>query len=451
MVTQKSIVLLIIAAVLGIGAFWPDHALDPTGDLPMLPAMPVEQVKRIEITKGQLQKVVIEGEFDNFRVVHPYAGPADSLGIRPMLRALEDGVPMDLRIDEGSLEDYGVDDQNGILVELFAEGDDVPEVSFVVGQNVVGGSSFVRLKDSEVVYRAKVGGRHRYDREVADWRDRMVLSWEVETITDVELERLDGEDLHFQRVPEGVKSDGSTRFSDWELVQDRGFDVDQQSVTAIARNLAVLRSGEVLSADYDAGWDPPASEVTLRTLDGASVTLSFGRSALEGAAFVRLDPEGSVYRVAGSSLGPTLQPMLAWRNRSLFEISRTDIVSVTLEDMQGRRVLSQIEDGMWEVTEPRNVDADVKQVLFTVNTLRALRTDAIIDGVSLDEAGLLNPTQRLSMKLSSGVVLELVVGKSFNAGNGQLMHYVKRADSDVVMGLLDVQLQHMRKGFGRSD
>ena len=65
----------------------------------------------------------------------------------------EDGVRMDLRIDEGNLEDYGVDDQNGILVELFAEGVEVPKVSFVVGHNVVGGSSFVRLKDSDATVR----------------------------------------------------------------------------------------------------------------------------------------------------------------------------------------------------------------------------------------------------------------------------------------------------------
>lgn len=451
MLTRKNLALLAFTVLLGGAAMWPEGSLDATGDLPMLAVLPADQVHRIEITKGQLKKVVMEGELDGgFRVVSPYEGPADTLGLRPLLRALEDGVRMDLRIDEGNLEDYGVDDQNGILVELFSEGDEVPKVSFVVGHNVVGGSSFVRLKDSDMVYRAKVGGRHRYDREVSDWRDRMVLSWDVSIITDVELKRLDGEDLHFQRVPEGVLPDGTTKFSDWELVGDRGFSLDQKMVTAVARNLGVLRSGEVLSSDYDAGWDPPASEVTLRTLEGASVTLTFGQDALEMAAFVRLDSQGSVYRVGGSARAQTLSPQEAFRNRMMFDIAQSAIASVTLEDIEGRRVLTSIEDGLWEVTEPRNVDADVKQILFTVNTLRELRADGIVQ-VDLASAGLIDPTQRMSMKLHSGVVVELLVGRPFEAPNGQIMHYVKRGDSPVVYGLHILQLQHLRKGFGRSD
>ena len=238
--TPKSLVLLAVAVLMGLGALWPDNRLDPTRDLPSIPAFPAEEVHRIEITKGQLQKVVMEGQLEEgFRVLQPYQGPADTLGIRPMLRALEQGLAMDLRLDEGSLDDYGVDDQNGVLVELFAAGEDTPRVSFVVGNNVQGGSSFVRLKDSDVVYRAKVGGRQRYDREVSDWRDRMVLSWDFEALTDVELVRADGEPLHFQRAPAGVGSDGAVSFGPWELLQDLGFDLDQDGVTAMARSMAV--------------------------------------------------------------------------------------------------------------------------------------------------------------------------------------------------------------------
>ena len=453
--TQKTLILLAVAVLMGVGALWPDNRLDPTRDLPSIAAFPAEQVHRIEITKGQLQKVVIEGQLDEgFRVLQPYAGPADTLGIRPMLRALEDGVGMDLRLDEGSLDNYGVDDQNGILVELFAADEETPRVSFVVGNNVQGGSSFVRLKDSEVVYRAKVGGRQRYDREVSDWRDRMVLSWDIEALTDIELARIDAEPLHFQRVPAGVAPDGAVAFGPWELLQDRSYDVDQDGVTALARSMAVLRAGAVLSSDFDAGWDPPASQVTLRTVDGSSVTLSFGQDELEGAAFVRLDPTGSVYRVAGSARANSLLPRQAWLNRQLFQINSSSVASATLVDREGRRVLSLSDDGLWVLTEPRNVDTDSKQAMFTVNSLCDLRADFVIEA-SLEDAGLVKPSQTMTLKLSSGEVLELQVGSSFMEG-GRLMHFVKTADSPLIYALRDGAgtnsgLAHLRRGWGRAD
>ena len=93
MLTRKNLALLAFTVLLGGAAMWPEGSLDATGDLPMLAVLPADQVHRIEITKGQLKKVVMEGELDGgFRVVSPYEGPADTLGLRPLLRALEDGV-----------------------------------------------------------------------------------------------------------------------------------------------------------------------------------------------------------------------------------------------------------------------------------------------------------------------------------------------------------------------
>jgi hypothetical protein len=283
----------------------------------------------------------------------------------------------------------------------------------------------------------------------------MVLNWDWESITDIELDPAEGEALHFQRVPESVRSDGSTLFSDWELVQDRAFDLDQGAVTAMARNLSVLRSGAVLSAEFDAGWDPPASTMTLRTLDGASVTMSFGQDSVESAAFVRLDPSGSVYRVAGGAREATLQPQTWWRNRQIFDIPGSEVVSLTLVDIQGRRVLTRSEDGLWIITEPRNVDTDSKQAGFTVNTLRDLRADGIVE-VDLEDAGLVQPSQTITIELTSGAEVDLLVGRSFQDQQGRVLHYVKRSDGPIVYGLRDGRgtssgLSHIRRGFGRAE
>ncbi len=118
-------------------------------------------------------------------------------------------------------------------------------------------------------------------------------------------------------------------------------------------------------------------------------------------------------------------------------------------------MLTRSEDGLWIVTEPRNVDTDSKQAGFSVNTLRDLRADVIVS-IGLEEAGLSDPSQILTMELSNGDEVELIVGRSFQDQQGRLLHYVKRSDSPIVYGLRDGRgtnsgLSHIRRGFGRAD
>ena len=325
--TDKSKLLLVTAAVLGGLSFVQPDSFDPNADLPSLAQVNRADVSRIEITTGQEETVVMEGSLDDgFVVLAPYQAPADTIALRPLLALFErDKTRMDVAVDTGNLADYGLDDAQGVLVELFTDSDE-PAVSFLVGQDRPGGASFVRLPGSDTVYRGKVGSRARYARAPLEWRDKMVTQVPAGLVQEIRIEPIDGFTTVFERLPEGdIHSEASAKFGNWSCAQ-ADFPVDQKSIDALAKSLTELRAGRVLSPDFDGGFETPAVVAQVLMVDGAQITLTIGqRTAEGGAVFLKRSDRDEVYLVSGSLRDRLLRPILAYRNRILFNFERLDV------------------------------------------------------------------------------------------------------------------------------
>ncbi|HNC99576.1 MAG TPA: DUF4340 domain-containing protein, partial [Myxococcota bacterium] len=164
--TSKSWLLLVMA--LGIGLInLANVQTAPPEMVQVLPPVTPADVMRIEISspidKLTLQRTNTEkGSADAWQIISPVQAEADAAQISALLKLFAGGVKMEAKVDEGNLKNYGLDDQDAKVVELFgAEGPAL--FSVVVGRNTVGGTSFIRLPGTEEVYRADVGGRARYD------------------------------------------------------------------------------------------------------------------------------------------------------------------------------------------------------------------------------------------------------------------------------------------------
>lgn len=448
MFTQKTLLLLGLAAVLGLATLAPTGEVDPTADLPTLAGVDRDAVTRVEITQGQLEKVVILGSLkDGWRVTQPYDAPADAMLLRTLLNQLREPIVMDVRLDEGNLETYGLDDQTGVLVELFTDGES-PALSIVVGGDMPGGFSFVRLKDSEEVYRAKVGGRSRYARDTVEWQNRMAVQVEPELVAELTLSRPTGE-LRFWREVAGTNERGEARWSEWRLAQDPSVALNQEAVTDLVTSLSVVRAGSRLGADYDGGFDAPAARVELRLSDGSSRVMTFGaRQSAEGA-FVRVSGEDVVYAVAAPKRDAALRPLESLLDNRILSFAREDVASVRLEDGGVPVVLEAGGEQLWRVAEPKNVDADVKLILFSVNILADLRSDGVAKGVSLDDAGLTKPSQVITVRKKDGGVHTVEVGRAVPDDQGRLYFHVRVDGGDTVHLLRDQTLNRIRAGFGR--
>lgn len=453
--TTKSKLLLGAALLMGGLTLIPAQSLDPQSDLPALAKVERADVQRIEITVGQGETVVMEGNLEEgFQVVAPYSAPADTIALRPLLSIFErEKTRMDLAVDEGNLEQYGLDDAQGVLVELFADDPDTPAVAFIVGKDRPGGASFVRLPGSDTVYRGKVGTRARYARDPLDWRDKMVAQVPAGLVQEIRLQPLDGPELVFYRLPEGdMGTDESSHFGAWTS-DHQDYALDQKSVDAAVKSLAELRAGRIFSGDTDGGFAPPALTASLLMVDGEQLTFEFGSRLTEsGAAYVRRSDRDAVYLVSSAVRERLLRPAIAYRNRVMFSFLRVDVATYTLVDSLGTAVLAQDPNtNMWAFTQPANMDTDVLAVTQSINTLGELRADAIDPEISQADAGLEEPVAVLKVRFFNGGGTELWIGKQIDI-NGTPYTYIARPELLPLIYLVrSDSVSHLRAAFNRSE
>lgn len=448
MFTAKTRALFALAALLFLLNLLPSSQAELAVALPTLSALDKDAATRVEISKGQTEKMVLNKGANGWEILQPLQGPADAVSIRSLLTVFRDPVSMDLKVDEGNLETYLLDDQNGVLLEIFT-GQDTPAISVVVGGDAPGGTSFVRLKDSDVVYRAKVGSRARLDRDFEDWRNRMVVLEEAKSVTDIEIRRA-GDTLRFTRAAAlAMSDDDEATPGPWSYEEDPSFSPDQNTLNDLVASLTTLRAGRLLNSDFDGGFEPPAAIVTLTLQDGRVITLRFGTRDGEDGAYLRRDDAPGAYVVGGSRKEAVLRPLSAYRDLEIFHFDRTNIDTIRLVDSLVPTTLHQLPDGLWEVTEPARMDADVKVIFFAVNTLATLRGDRLAEPG--ESTGIDKPTMSLTIRLKSGDTEVLEVGARASDDQGRIFYAVRRVGSDRVYWLRDSTLARVRQGFNRAD
>ncbi|MDP2317172.1 MAG: DUF4340 domain-containing protein [Pseudomonadota bacterium] len=449
--TRRSLVMLAAVAVLAVLNLWGRGGIEVVDTLPVLPAVLSDDVVVVQISTP-IEKLRLEREstergtpgFDRWRIRTPLDFPADSAQLLAVLRTFAEGLPMDAFVDGGNHEDYGVDDQNGLLVELYAAGQDVPTVSVVVGKTAAGPSTFVRIPGAEDVYRADVGGRARYARPAAEWRDRVALEVDIASVVGLTLAR-GAETLRFTRGPSpGTDAEGKPKAGVWAL-PGAPFAVDAETIDIAIRTLARIRAAEIHNPDYDAGFDAPAAQATLTLADGTAQVVTLGSRVAEGAAYVRVTGRDEVFRTAPVVARVMTEPAEGFRDRRVLSFEREDVAALAYIDRGLTVVLEQSGDGAaWTITQPPNMDADQKQALLAANTLGSLRAAAIPADTRFDATG-----SRFEVRFRDGRSVALQLGQAERDAEDRPLVRVRASDREGVYLLRESTLTELRKAFGR--
>jgi hypothetical protein len=438
---------ILLAAVLALGALLAVPTRRNTGqeDLPSLAAVNLEDVTRIVLTRAG-QPTVMEKEEDRWFLRQPLQAAADTASIRSLIRGFTKPVPMDLRVDEGNLEDYQLDDSNNVTVELFTDGTE-PTVAFVMGKDLAGGSSLLRLRDAEAVYRARVGGRHRFDREATDWRDRTLLDLDSGRVVGLSL-IAGGHDLTFTRDLQPGEGDAEPTASPWRLADDPAFPVDQPTVTAVVQAIARLRASELHAPDYGSGWDEPLVRCVLTLDDGTVASLSMVAAPDGEAALARVQGRDDVFRVARTWLERFAWPAAEFRDKAVFSFARDQVDSIALEE-GGHHVRIQQDLGthLWRVVEPVAMEAELRKTLATVNALSELRAERVSQGNEPVAAGLVPPHSRFTIGFIDGSTHVLEVSAPFQTEDGQKLVYAQADEQLPIYELSFDTLTRLRGAF----
>lgn len=442
----KNRVLLAVAAVLLALNLVGGGAGSAREDLPSLPAVAPRDVTRIRISNPVESLTLIrtatgkdEQDPDTWRIAEPLDFPADASQVRTLLRAFGPGVEMEARIDEGNLEDYGLDDQSGRLVELYTVGD-TPTLSVWVGKTASGTSTFVRLPGSRTVYRADLGGMQRFYRAAAEWRDKWVIEVDRNAVRALVVRR-GSETLRFRRL--SAPLDGSTDDPGTWTLDDVPFEADSAAIGEVVKAVTRLRAGDIHNPDYPGGFEAPAAVAELELEDGTRRQLTLGSAAEGSSAFVKVDGRDEVFRVAASVRRLLLQPVDAFRSRQVLSFLRAEVATVTLVDGGLTVVLRALDGGeRWEVAQPPNMDVDQRQARFTVNTLATLRAAGVPSDRSFAPTG-----TRFIVGLRDGRTLTLEVGATERDPEDRPV--VRVRSDDGVWWIPASQLSQLKRAFGR--
>lgn len=420
--------------------------------LPELSALDRKTATRIEISRVT-EKMIVEkqgeGEEARWRITAPIQADADQILVRTLLTAFRKTVPIDIKVDEGELEPYGLDPGTGIIVEIW-EGAGKPSVSFTVGNDAPGGSTFIRISGDESIYRARVGSRRLYDRNPTDWRNKVLLDFSDEVVSGVGIRLGDGSGTVLRREPGSeLDKEGNAALGEWALEPAVPWRVDQLAVQAMVRGLGQMRAGAVLDPSFEGGFQSPAGTIEVVLTDGTRKELVVGSRKVEGGAFVKVTGQPEVFRVADPTVDRALVHTEDLRDKTLFDIDRGQIDTLALEDRQSNILLQQdLSNGMWRVLQPANMDVDVKLVLFAVNTLRELRADEVVE-TTPGAAGLTEPKARIIAHTLSGQDLVLEIGLETRDEAGRPCSFVRRAGESQVYLLRQTTVEKLKQGFGR--
>jgi len=402
-------------------------------ELPSLPAMLKDDINKIEISTAT-DKVILENKDGVWMMTAPFETKADRSRIKSLILNFRKAIPMDALIDTNEEEKYGLDAGNAIIIELWTSGA-AATASFLVGNDAAHGSSFVRLSGSDSIYRARVGGRRRYDLSATDWQNQQVFDVNLEDFTSLTVRMANNEAYQV------VRENG------WKLLPAQNEDLNEDRIDRAIKSLVMLRIGERVEQTSFT----PAVIFELSDINGQKL---IAQSSLpeDGAAFLKLEGKDEVYKVASPAIERFLQGASWFVDRRVIKLNtRAEIDMIGFKTVAQEIVLQQdLSTGFWNVVKPKNIDLDMREIFFMANTLASLEAEKKIVSSEQYEAYFERPAVTVSILTLMGAVTSIEISELIEVDG--VKGYLCRDKEQQTMFLISPEsAETIVTGFGQAD
>ena len=241
--------------------------------LPVIEGVSKDDISRFELTQLG-QKIRFEKEIGTWMIKAPFVAKADQSRVKALLLQFRKSISMDVMLERGEEERYGLDASHSIVMEVWTADTKEPTISFTLGNDAAAGSTFVRLSKSDQVYRARIGGRHRYDFPHDQWKNQVLFDFSLQELQQLEVAT---ENLQYTLYKEENR---------WKMDPHPGWVMDQDKTQKVLTRLGTLRIGRVYPEAL------PRVDATLRFV-GESLSKE-ARLAVDDSAIVE---KGSAIKV----------------------------------------------------------------------------------------------------------------------------------------------------------
>jgi hypothetical protein len=232
---NKKEILLITLAIVVLTGYLVTRKTDRTEyKLPDFPAISPSDISALEISRKD-STIRIE-KTDTGWVIQPNQFPADKGKLDEMLNALDRFSLTALVSESGNLTRYELDDDHKIRIRAWAGNDLKRDLEMGKAASTYQ-HTFVRLPDTPQVYHALGNLRTQFDQTVKNLRNKIVMSFQPEDITEISI-IMGGKPTKLVKSEPASESDPKTDAS-WKT--DRGQPADMAAVNRILGALSHLR------------------------------------------------------------------------------------------------------------------------------------------------------------------------------------------------------------------
>ena len=403
--------------------------------LPVIDAILRTDIDKVALT-SMGNTITLEQKNGEWIEVAPLSGLADIARINSMILNFRNAIPMDVLIEtdpEHGGKTYGLDSSNSITVELWRVGLDDPSISFLVGNDAGQGTSFVRVSGDKSVYRANVGGRRRFAYSASDWLNQRVFQVQVSDLASIQVASAAHPSYTLQNGEE------------WSVIGATS-PVDVSRLVKALQDVLLVRIGSVDDETPAQSKEVPWLEMLLVTKDNVRIPVRVERPQ---SRQTQIEVNGKRYQV------PVL-PFEHFTNGSNYFMDKRVFPVRSREELDLIRYTTAITDiiiqqdlsnGFWKVLQPSNVDLEMRDAFFMVNTLSTLSSIA-----EVPETSLAGKTPRLTLEIRrlKGDVMRLKVFEPYDqAGVQGYLCQVDGMDSAFIAVKDDIE--RIINGFGQAN
>jgi hypothetical protein len=304
-----------------------------------------DTITEVEILRAGQDPVILKKTASGWSLLKPIESPADSGGVESLLAALA-GARIDRRIDKGASDagQYGLADPR--LTLRLKDGRSERDV-LVGADDFTGSQVYVQVKDDPDVYLTSDSLLNSADKQLKDWRERKVLSFDRARLSNLEIDR-GAEQLRLRR--DGEK---------WLLEAPLQEPADAGTVGSLISALEFAQAEEFVSEQPDNlrahGLEKPLASVRVRE-EGTDhwKTLHFGRKS--GDTYLARTTERSpVFTVKTDLYDKVTQKVWEFRDKSIVDVEQDRIAELRFKRTDSEVVLKREEDGKWLVQAPDSV------------------------------------------------------------------------------------------------
>jgi hypothetical protein len=221
--------------------------------------------------------------------------------------------------------------------------------------------------------------------------------------------------------------------------------IEQQRLAQAIDSISVMRIGQRLE-----NQEFPSALTMSITTPERSIDIAVSE-AKEGSSMVAVD--GTVVSVAAAPFERFMKGAEYFVDTRVFDISsrqsldmiryKTDLVEIILQQ--------DLSNGFWKVLQPSNIDLDMREVFFMVNTLVSLSSiHAFVDPTQIDNALLEHPQISIDIRGLQGNIYQLQIFDLYTTP-ANLQGYLCRVVGTEQLFLADPEdISRITKGFGQS-